>query len=310
MALDYANERWIRVYTRDTVTIKLLSWQARALLWELLRKADRAGVIDVGEDGAAGIAALVSMPLEVASVALSDLLERGVIRGGDGCYVFPNFLEAQESKRSDAERQRRARETKRALAMSSSVTDHVTRRDASVTKRDAGERNPVATVTAGHIVSLLDKTRQDETKQDKEREATSPPAPPRKKRNGKGGHAPGPEASVALELWSEQDRLRLDAIPGCRALKPDAEQLARVEEAIRQHGVDDCRHVLAVYAAEARLNPDAARWFDGVSNWRPENINRARGRALPTAKSGTRDIRYGSAPPSEFIGVAPGEHAL
>lgn len=114
----------------------------------------------------------------------------------------------------------------------------------------------------------------------------------------------------ALELWAEQDKLRQQAIPGCRPLKPSKGQLARVEDAIREHGVDDCRHVLAVYAAEAKLNPDAAKWFNGVSNWRTDNINRARGRVVPTAKNSTRDIRIGSAPPNDFAGIAPGEHAL
>lgn len=85
----------------------------------------------------------------------------------------------------------------------------------------------------------------------------------------------------AIELWAEQDKLRQEAIPGCRALKPSKDQLARVAEAIREHGVDDCRHVLAVYAAEARLNQDSAKWFNGSTNWRPENINRARGRVVP-----------------------------
>ena len=47
MPLDYANERFVLLYTRDTATWKLLDWEARAVLMFLLRKVDRSGVIDV-----------------------------------------------------------------------------------------------------------------------------------------------------------------------------------------------------------------------------------------------------------------------
>lgn len=137
MALDYANERYVRIYVRDTVTVKLLSWHARALLWELLRKADRAGVIDVGQDGNAGIAALVSAPTEVVDQAMPELLARGVIRGGDGCFVFPNFIAAQETPQSDKLRKQKSRELKRDTALN------------GVTVRDVESQN----VTKGHAES-------------------------------------------------------------------------------------------------------------------------------------------------------------
>jgi hypothetical protein len=64
--MDWHDERYVRLYTRDTVNWKLMGWQARCLMPLLLRKADRAGCVDVGEDGAEGIAALVDIPVEVA----------------------------------------------------------------------------------------------------------------------------------------------------------------------------------------------------------------------------------------------------
>ena len=60
---------------------------------------------------------------------------------------------------------------------------------------------------------------------------------------------------------------------------------ARVEAAIREYGEEDCRHVMAVYAAEAKANSGSAQWFDGVSNWRTDNFNRARGRMIQRAQS-------------------------
>jgi hypothetical protein len=45
------------------------------------------------------------------------------------------------------------------------------------------------------------------------------------------------------------------------------------------HTVEDCEHVLRRYAAEARARPrESAQWFDGVTNWRPENFARALGK--------------------------------
>jgi hypothetical protein len=48
--MDYANERYVRLYTRDTTTVKLLGWQGRLVWWSLLRKLDRidAGLADRG----------------------------------------------------------------------------------------------------------------------------------------------------------------------------------------------------------------------------------------------------------------------
>jgi hypothetical protein len=104
--------------------------------------------------------------------------------------------------------------------------------------------------------------------------------------------------SQALELWAEQDRLRQEAIPGSRPLKASKSQLARVEAAVLDYGVDDCRHVLAVYAAEARTNPASAEWFNGVSNWRTDNLDRARGRLIPTR---AKDSRGNPVPPPRDI---------
>lgn len=166
MPLDFANEQWVRVYRRDTVTIKLLSWDARSLLWALLRKADRAGVIDVGDNGNEGLAVLIDAPVAVVERGLPELLSRGVLRGGNGCYVFPRFLEAQETPASDAARQRESRARRRDLAMAdSTVTDsHALSR--AVTNRDQKSQNrslESQEVTERHALSRAVTLRREET---------------------------------------------------------------------------------------------------------------------------------------------------
>lgn len=41
--MNYADERWLKVYTRDTGGWTMLSWQARGLALEIARKLDASG---------------------------------------------------------------------------------------------------------------------------------------------------------------------------------------------------------------------------------------------------------------------------
>lgn len=166
--MDFANERYIRVYTRDTTTVLMWAWETTSLWWALLRKVDRAGVIDLGDhDPAATIAVLLrtrtTPPLSVVVAALQEWLQSGSVElreigGGHRVLVVPNHIEAQEAIQSDAARQRRARELRRDLgALTVDVTETVppvTRRDARVTRRDAPDRKTVAPVTPSHAESL------------------------------------------------------------------------------------------------------------------------------------------------------------
>lgn len=138
MSLDWANERYVRVYTRDTTTWKLCDWRARTVLLHLFRKVDRSGVLDVGDDGVAGLAAVLELPLEeIVEPGIAQLVKRGTVEMTSDAYIIPNFLEAQETPASDAQRQRAAREKRRASKRN---------RDEAVTNRDAS-------VTHGHDTS-------------------------------------------------------------------------------------------------------------------------------------------------------------
>lgn len=142
MAMRWEDERYVRLYTKDTATWKLLCWQAKCLLPLLLRKVDRAGIADIGDDLVEGVAALVDMPPELVVAGLHGdgvrhgLLTREVFVARGPLLVMPNYIEAQEAKQSDAARQRAHRERARDLARAGGV----------VTKRDE-------TVTTGHALS-------------------------------------------------------------------------------------------------------------------------------------------------------------
>jgi hypothetical protein len=89
----------------------MLPWQARCLLPLLLRKLDRAGVLDVvqGEEAAA-LSAMLQVPAEVVEVGLAALIGRAVFVLDGGRLLMPNFLEAQECSQSDKIRKQVSRE--------------------------------------------------------------------------------------------------------------------------------------------------------------------------------------------------------
>jgi hypothetical protein len=159
--MRWEDERYVRVYTRDTAELLALTWEARALLWAVLRKCDRAGIIPVGKSGVRGLAGLVGMPPEVVERVLPELLADGCVRGAEASYIVPNFLAAQEAKTTDAQRKRDQRERDRAKVLaegpaSPAAADKVAALERShasgqlVTPRDERSRPGV---TRGHAES-------------------------------------------------------------------------------------------------------------------------------------------------------------
>jgi hypothetical protein len=114
--MRWEDERYVRVYTRDTTDWVALGWEAQSLFLLTMRKVDRAGILDLGRSGVRGLAALVTMPLEVVERALPVLTADGCVVLNGQTLVIPNFIEAQEAKQSDAQRKRESRATARDLA--------------------------------------------------------------------------------------------------------------------------------------------------------------------------------------------------
>lgn len=165
--MDWANERYVRLYTRDSTTWKLLDWKARALLPLLMRKLNRAGVLDVGSDGVLGVAAQVEMPIDIVEDGMRQLLARGVLVMTATTVVMPNFLEAQEAVQTTNHRSREYRARQRDAALLGVTTGDaalpgVAPRDGSITKRDASVTKRDATVTPRHTASLLSDPSQEE----------------------------------------------------------------------------------------------------------------------------------------------------
>ena len=155
--MDWQNERYVRLYIRDTGDMLAVGWQGRALFSELLRKVDRAGVIDEADPDI--LSELLRIPIAVLGPALARLEARKIVEIVDGKLVIPNFIEAQETRSSDRQRQAESRARRRDQArggISGDVTKtvtSVTKRDSSVTKRD-GNVTPCHTVSQ-HVTPSL-----------------------------------------------------------------------------------------------------------------------------------------------------------
>lgn len=166
--MDWTNERYVRVYTRDTEDDLLLSWQASALWVAIMRKMDRAGVLEA-KRGAASVALIVRWPVEVVAAALPELLADGRLVEHEVGFLAPNFLEAQEAPQSDKQRAAESRARRRERSRS------VTNRDVTITIRDQN-------VTPGHTTSHdvtschSDQTLQSDPDQTNQGEPLAPPA--------------------------------------------------------------------------------------------------------------------------------------
>lgn len=147
--MDWTNERWVKLYTRDTVAWGLLCWQARCLLPLLMRRCDAAGVIDfparVGATRA--IAKFLDVPEDLVGAALDDLESSETIELRDSSLLIVNFVDAQDAKASTAERQRRLRERSKRIVANAGVTHgHAKSRD--VTTREIREIRKTTTTRA------------------------------------------------------------------------------------------------------------------------------------------------------------------
>ena len=137
--MNWSDERYVRLFTRDTVTWLKWSFETRSVFMLLLRKVDRSGVLETGRDNPAeALAVIITAPIDACRRALAELTACGTVAVGENSLVIPRFVEAQECRMSDKARQKESRE-KRAAAKLQNHEDVC--------------HTPSHDVTAGHTVS-------------------------------------------------------------------------------------------------------------------------------------------------------------
>ncbi len=125
--MNYDEEFWLKVYTRDTPSWLALSWQARGLALEIARKLPKnTGELSLGRKGLPALAALVRADWDDIEEFVMELIADGRLVHDPERQVIldPQHVERQGAVTSGAERTRRWRETKVGVTESHAVTSH------------------------------------------------------------------------------------------------------------------------------------------------------------------------------------------
>jgi len=82
---------------------------------------------------------------------------------------------------------------------------------------------------------------------------------------------------------------RKRAMPNCRGITCTPESLKHISERLDAGAtVEDCLHVIAVLEAEVRKKPEASRWFNHETPFRPDNF--ARNLSFPVTSASSKPI--------------------
>jgi hypothetical protein len=141
--MNYEDEPYVRLYTRKTLTWKLLGWEGRVVRNAMLDgEFDAAGIFEFRGDPAVSISAVTELPVEIVRIGLQRLVDTETWIVTARVITWPNYEEAQNCRRSDRLRQRESRRARSAQ----SVT--------GVTLRSDIGHSPSQQVTASHPPSL------------------------------------------------------------------------------------------------------------------------------------------------------------
>lgn len=109
--MNWPDEKYVKVYTRDTLTWKSWSWQARTVFLHLTRKLDGAGLIEVGRmDPVDALVLQLDLPREVVAAGLPEIIGSGTAEMVVAGMLVPNWIAAQESTKTEAQKKRDQRE--------------------------------------------------------------------------------------------------------------------------------------------------------------------------------------------------------
>lgn len=281
--MNFEDEEYVRLYCKDTVTVRKIGWEGRLVLWEIMRKVDLAGVLDLQaeDDEVEAVASLIGVPEEIVRVGLERLASRGVTSHHGPNLVVTRFVEAQNAKRSDRLRAQEYRDRKRleTLAASNAQSQSAEESDAAsqgVTNNNESSR----TVTIRHSLPCP---------------ALPPPAPPRPadvrvpvagqvssgKRQELSLQLAAPEDAEIFEAWREKFKM------------PDAHFTADRALPLRQRRAEDMTQQDALDALAGAATDD---WF--TRQGRKLKLVFSDRERFETYRNVGRDLRAGRPPPA------------
>lgn len=163
--MRWEDERYVRVYNRDTLDWLALSFDAQSLLMHVLRKVDRAGILHLGRHGKRGVALIIGAGAhwDRLEPALEELLADGCLVLQGDRLVVRNFVQAQETQQSEAARKRAQRERDRDKAMAAGMPEATSQQGIDeMGKRDRADKlsHPVVTPDVPSPPGVPDKLSQ------------------------------------------------------------------------------------------------------------------------------------------------------
>lgn len=137
--LNWSDEHYVRLYTRNSVQWLMLSIDAQWLYVELKRHADLSGVLSLGGLGLEAVSAIVGRVGEAARVlaALGELVDRKVVDKSVDKIVIPDYIEQETAAKTPRARKAESRNRHRSSARENSLLPP----EGPVTKRDQESRN-------------------------------------------------------------------------------------------------------------------------------------------------------------------------
>lgn len=125
--MNWSDEHYVKLYTRDSLTWRSWHWEARTVFLHLVRKVDNSGFIETGTMSVGDALALqLELPKAVVEPGMAQLIGCGTCEVVDRAVLLVKFNEAQEARKTDAQKKRDERSrniSKRRGTMSPGVTD-------------------------------------------------------------------------------------------------------------------------------------------------------------------------------------------
>lgn len=114
--MNFEDEPYVRIYIRDTKTWLKLGFEGQTVLMHLMRKLDRAGVLDDVTDPAEDVALVIRAPVDFVRIGLPRCLETGTLELRGNRLICPRYVEGQTAIKTDRLRSKELRKRRRDLA--------------------------------------------------------------------------------------------------------------------------------------------------------------------------------------------------
>ncbi len=113
--MNWSDETYVKLYRRETATSRSWPWQTTALWPNLLKHVDGAGILEFGRlKPEHAVSVVTGLPIAVVAIGLKALVDDGTIELRERALIIPNFIEAQEARKSEALKKADQRERHRA----------------------------------------------------------------------------------------------------------------------------------------------------------------------------------------------------